>query len=410
MADAIKKLTADVGSLSCQVSTLVNQPAPRPQQAPRAPAPAPAGPQPTPSVQAQTILAPITYTQAMTQPATPQPSGGAPQTLAADKKKKKGSRQLLPPPKMYTKDPTLVLSTGNLVLLATARKSGASMTQTACEFFHSLPTTDQGMVLSCTFNVKGHIVTIFTQHPSSATPSTELIIDQHAKAFAHYVRDKWCTTGTSLPASLSLTASRVHLRASLHISRVPTQDVFGPTTHPFSATALKVELLQNHILKNLEFVVEPHYTITDGECLSSLDTCPVSFTFVNVNGSICMCLLKHPRVWLFGTTLHLSIPPVHQGLTQCEHCQALGHGTTGCHAPAVCTDCAGQHLTQNHWKSCADRTSEAIAKDTCPHLHCCHNCNGDHPATDPACPCKCRFCSILNGLHEAQLQELEMEL
>ncbi|KAI5116419.1 hypothetical protein M0805_001013 [Coniferiporia weirii] len=153
---------------------------------------------------------------------------------------------------------------------------------------------------------------------------------------------------------------------------------------------------RSFVLCNLDFVIPPHFaTLTEN--LVNLKQCPVSFSFADPDSQVRVRLLKRPRVWLFGTSLQLSVPPIRPSLTQCERCQALGHGTKGCKAPAMCAKCAGNHRTINHRKSCADCATKANESDLCPHPRHCRNCGGDHPATFSTCPKKRRFCGILSG-------------
>ncbi|KAI5116891.1 hypothetical protein M0805_005161 [Coniferiporia weirii] len=393
---AMLKLTSNVGTISRQVSTLAAHPPPRPQQASRTPAPTNVGgTQTTLVAPAPTAGAPISYAQAVAQPMAltnpPQTT-----TAASAKKKKKSKQQLPPPPKMYAKDPTLVLSTGLHVPRADSHLSGSILTQQAWEFFDALPTADRIMVLSSAFNVKGNIMSVFTHHPPNATPTTETIIDRHQVVFARHMHDRCLVTDAVLPDDFILSPSRIRQRSALRISMVPTTDMFGSGGKIFTPTQLLLEVKHNPALRNLDFVIPPHFA-TPAENVSNLKQCPVSFSFTDPDGQVRTRLLKKPHIWLFGTSLQLLVPPVRPGLTQCEHCQALSHGTKGCKAPAMCTKCASNHCTINHRKSCADCATEANESDLCPHPHHCHHCGGDHPTTFSACPKKRRFRSILAG-------------
>ncbi|KAI5115566.1 hypothetical protein M0805_002067 [Coniferiporia weirii] len=129
LKSAMLKLTSDVGAISHQVASLAARPSPRPQQAVKTPAPTNVGGTQTTLVASAPIAgAPLSYTQAVAQPATPT---NPPQvtTVATPEKKKKSKRQLPPPPKMFAKDPTLVLSTGLRVPHADSQLSGAILTQ-----------------------------------------------------------------------------------------------------------------------------------------------------------------------------------------------------------------------------------------------------------------------------------------
>ncbi|KAI5116793.1 hypothetical protein M0805_008786 [Coniferiporia weirii] len=396
LKSAMLKLTSDVGDISHQVASLAARPPPRPQRAARTPAPTNVGgTQTTPMTLAPTAGAPISYAQAAAQPTAPtnQPQAS---TASAPEKKKKSKRQLPPPPKMFAKDPTLVLSTGLRIPCADSRLSGAILTQWAREFFDTLPTTDRVTVLSLAFNVKGNIMSVFAHCPPNSTPTTETIIDRHQVAFAHHMRDRCLIADAILLDDFILSLSHVRQRLALRIFMVPTTDMFGSRGKIFTPSQLLSEVKHNPTLRNLDFVIPPHFA-TPAENVPNLKQCPVSFSFADPNSQVRVRLLRRPRVWLFGTSLRLSVPPIRPSLTQCECCQVLRHGTKGCKAPTVCAECAGNHCTINHRKSCADCATKANESDLCPHpCHCC-NCGGDHPATFSACPKKHRFHGILTG-------------
>ncbi|KAI5115746.1 hypothetical protein M0805_003760 [Coniferiporia weirii] len=221
-----------VGDISHQVSSLATRPTPCPQQAAKSTAPTNVGGTPPTNVAPAPIAgAPLSYAQSTAQPAAPtNPSQVT--TIAQAKKKKKSKHQLPPPPKMFAKDPTLVLSPGIHHCRMEHCLSGSILTQRAHEFFDELPTADQVTVLSSAFNVKGNIVTVFTHHPSNLMPTTETIIDRHSVTFAHYMHDQCLLAGTLVPTGFTLSPSRVRQRSALHISMVPTMDLFSLEAPP----------------------------------------------------------------------------------------------------------------------------------------------------------------------------------
>ncbi|KAI5116296.1 hypothetical protein M0805_002849 [Coniferiporia weirii] len=243
LKSAMLKLTSDVGAISRQAS--------------RTPAPTNVGGTQTVTVTpAPTAGAPISYTQATAQPAAPTNPTQAPAT-ATNEKKKKPKRQLPPPPKMFAKDPTLVLSTGLHIPRADSRLSGSILTQRAREFFNALPTADQVTILSSAFNTKGNIITVFAQRPTNSTPTTEMIIDCHQVAFTRHMRDRCLVADAVLPDDFILSPSHVHQRSALHISMVPTTDMFGPRGKIFTPSQLLSEVKHNPVLCNLDFVIPP---------------------------------------------------------------------------------------------------------------------------------------------------------
>lgn len=66
-------------------------------------------------------------------------------------------------------------------------------------------------------------------------------------------------------------------------------------------------------------------------------------------------------------------------ITQCYNCQMFGHGSNRCRVKTFCSNCAGNHLTN-------ECNIDNVIK--------CANCNGNHKSTDINCPSKAQYISL----------------
>ena len=389
LAGTVSQLAQQVASLSRQVQAVADRPTPRPQR--------PATNSGQAQATAQTPAAPRSYAQAAAQPAapaaTPAPvtapaptAGATTTTTTTTTKPAQKQRRAPPPPKMYAKDPTLVFVAASY-MYRKWRRSDAAITAAVREFFSNLPTAERVTVLSAVFNTKGNIVCTFAPRPTTSTgPSVESLLDRHAVALGAFLRQPNKAVIGPPDSKWLLTPTRVRPRATLRCSMVPTRSAEMTEGATYSSEVLLDELLQNPVLKGLEFVIPPHYTC-DPDRLPKLEFCPVSFTFTDLTGETRARLLKKPRVWLFGKAFRLSVPPQRPAFTQCTKCQALGHTSTRCKAPAKCAYCAGKHATTHHRARCLECAREAIPADqACPHPLICANCKGEHMSTSRDCP------------------------
>ena len=143
---------------------------------------------------------------------------------------------------------------------------------------------------------------------------------------------------------------------------------------------------KNQQLKRLTFARATWAQARDKLEASSAPRAAVELLIEDQDGKVETSLRSQPRIELFGARYALQPHKQLPALTQCSHCQTLGHLAKACQGRWVrCGICAGQHHTSKHRQECALCRSEGVTDPACPHPPLCVNCGGPHRSDDRVC-------------------------
>ena len=143
---------------------------------------------------------------------------------------------------------------------------------------------------------------------------------------------------------------------------------------------------KNQQLKRLTFARATWAQARDKLEASSAPRATVELVIEDQDGKVETSLRLQPRIELFGARYALQPHKQLPALTQCLHCQMLGHLAKACQGQWVqCGICAGQHHTSKHCQECALCRSEGITDPACAHPPLCVNCGGPHWSDNRTC-------------------------
>jgi hypothetical protein len=235
------------------------------------------------------------------------------------------------------------------------------------ERLSSIPTAKGLKVIGAQWNQTGNCILTFTTN--SAAP----VIDDHM----HIILDAICQ-GKIVVGNHDVWWSRVVLH---HV-------LTGISEHGklLLADEILQDLSTNECIRKLKIMRKPDW-IHKLEEISGMHS-SVSFSFQDPNGAILKQLIKQ-LIFLFGELCTAKEWKDKPTVSQCQHCWAFGHATSGCHHKcAVCRLCGDLHKEADHRANCHHCVIESnTAANPCNHQYCA-SCKGTHAADDPTCPCR----------------------